>query len=119
MAVTNSPFAALQLVGLMFPVVVLTLRAYIDMFDQRNKQSMQMNQEVRMKKASQAAIASLLFFILSAIITLGGIFTDGTQIEPYILPAWAITTLVAFGAYLTLVYFWYQKITDMAMVELI
>lgn len=119
MVVIDSPFAALQLVGLMFPVVVLTLRAYIDMFDEEKVQSTKFSPSVKIKRASLTAIASLSFFILSAVITLGGIFATGTQFESYILPAWAGVTFMAFIAYLTLVYFWHQNITDMAMVELV
>jgi len=81
MVVLDSPFAALQLVGLMLPVVVLTLKAHAQPLRKKIQDARYratpfgMNEtERKIRRASVVAIVSLLAFIVSALVVIAGQF---------------------------------------------
>jgi hypothetical protein len=119
MVVLDSPFAALQLTGLMLPVVVLTLRAYLDQFETSSnyKGIMQDFREIRYDTLS--TFLSLVCFVISALVVLGGLFFRRTPYETYVLPTWAFFVAIAYSAEAILSGLWLRRIWEMGKMDLI
>jgi len=123
MAIIESPFAALQLVGLMLPVVVLTLKAHVTpLRDQERHQGVnllgQSPNQHKVRRASAVAIMSLLSFIGSAFVVLVGQFV--ATVDPMIvLVLWAATVGLGFLAYTCVVGLWLYELLRPQYVELL
>jgi len=126
MVVRESPFAALQLVGLLLPVVVLVLRSYLDTFDDNKRHEIiEPESEQQIKHGLQAALLSLGSFMLSALIVLGGLFVENTTFPEWITPLrwvtplWAVTVAIAFLGQSALVYFWFRRVKEKGGAEVL
>lgn len=116
MVVLDSPFAALQLVGLMIPVVVLTLKAYVDPIREQmstgyeSTSSLSNPQKDKIERSSKIAILSLLAFVGSAFIVLVGQFTVHLVDELVILAIWTVAIGAGFLTYGFMVGVWLYEL---------
>jgi len=124
MVVLDSPFAALQLVGLMLPVVVLTLKAYVDplrkkMSAGREKKVGKSSNEHKIERASKVAIVSLLAFIISALVVLAGQFVGDAVDATIVSLLWAVAVGTGFLGYAGVVAQWLYELMRPEKVEVV
>jgi len=111
---------ALQLIGLLLPVVVLVLRVYLNTFDDDSFKSMSNLENARMaKRGALAAIASFLTLLLAGIIILGGIVTPTMPFDQLIFRIGMAFLMIGFIAMGVVVGMWLKQVLSMGKVEII
>lgn len=111
---------ALQLIGLLLPVVVLVLRTYLNTYDDDSFKSASGLSDAQMaKKGALAAIASFLLLLLSGIIILGSIIAPTTPFDQLIFRVAIGCLMMGFIAMGVVVGLWLKQVLSMGKVEII
>lgn len=105
MPITQRSIAVLQLVGLMLPVTILTIRAFFTLREQRSKElGKPLHLDRRAGRAMKAAVGSAASFVVAALLIL-----IGSAIQIDFWPLVGIALFLAFGFYGLLVWLWHYE----------
>lgn len=109
----------LQLIGLLLPVVVLVLRAYLSTYDDLSFNSVSSLSDQRMVKAgSLAAIVSILALMTSGIMILGSVFTRNNSLDILIFRMSIVCLIISFAGIGIVVLLWLKQVISMAKVKI-
>jgi len=129
MVVLDSPFAALQLVGLMLPVVVLTFRAYTDHLKRQIAKSQEgwkdwgsiktVSEGRKMKLGSLITAVSILSFVVSALLVLGSQYIANIVGGGITALLWAVAVASGFLSYAVVIVLWLYDLVPSGEVDVI
>ena len=110
----------LQLIGLLLPIIVLILRAFLNTFEDRDTNAIDHLVDKRNQRyGSIAAILSILTLILSGLIVLTSLLFPMLDWDILLLRIWALCLFISFISAGVLVLMWLSRVIGSEKVELI